>query len=482
MHLRYNLFTLAAVGGRVLILDGEPNLYIENMPNEWNNDQLMRIFGQYGNIIQSKISGNNAAFVRFETHSQALEAIDNLHGSQFDDNSHKPLSVRFAACQHKKAKESMNKSRRHGMYQDDNNFLSLSSSSLLSTKSSSNNYPSPSNSHRSNTSCLAPRMSSDSSSKGVPPSSPKGSNEHNLYIKKLPPTYNQLDLKSLFSKYGQISSATIINDSVGVAFVRYRNAKDAKLAIKELNGKQLFKHNKKIVVKYAYSDIDSPSIQIQQKQRNNHKQQYPFNSDTSHTKNPYKRSRDEANDESPEDHMKNDQGHGTSYRSALCYTYYDIKAFERKSQSHSDGYTDDDINGNDNYMEPTEDIESKNGFDVDDIKLKERKSRVEANIARLRQLINEKKKEKFQDVNIEMKDGKKRKDDIDGDAEMAMISGNEKTESIKPATQAEANPDLQPLGVVHHNNNLPMELHANVKLMNKQSLFLDCCQALAHYF
>ena len=142
--------SIAAVGRRVLSLDGEPtNLYIENMPNHWNNDQLMRIFGRFGNIIQSKISGNNVAFVRFETHKQALDAIDNMHGTIFDTNSNqnqnqntntsteqkdnhkysKPLSVRFATCQHKKAKDAMMKSR-HTQFKNHHHDSSCSSLSL----------------------------------------------------------------------------------------------------------------------------------------------------------------------------------------------------------------------------------------------------------------------------------------------------------------------------------------------------------------
>eukprot|EP01084_Bolivina_argentea_P167361 290473_1 len=183
--------SIAAVGRKnALFKSEEPtNLYIENMPNIWNNDILSSVFGKYGNIIQSKITGNNVAFVRFETHTQALNAINHLHKKN-------NMSVRFATCQHKENRKII----------DNNN----------------------------------------------------NNNNNNLYIKNLPLTYNQADLEKLFSQFGSISSATIINDTTkqGVAFVRFKYSENAKKAIKKLNGIKLIGCSKEIVVKYAHSDIN----------------------------------------------------------------------------------------------------------------------------------------------------------------------------------------------------------------------------------
>jgi RNA recognition motif-containing protein len=63
----------------------------------------------------------------------------------------------------------------------------------------------------------------------------------NIYVGNLPFSSNSGDLEQLFSQYGQVDSAAVINDretgrSRGFGFVEMANDDEARRAIEELNG------------------------------------------------------------------------------------------------------------------------------------------------------------------------------------------------------------------------------------------------------
>jgi RNA recognition motif-containing protein len=65
-----------------------------------------------------------------------------------------------------------------------------------------------------------------------------------LFVGSLPWATTSDDLKEMFSKVGEVVSATVISDkfsgrSKGFGFVEMANDKDADKAIEELNGKEL---------------------------------------------------------------------------------------------------------------------------------------------------------------------------------------------------------------------------------------------------
>ena len=168
------------------------------------------------------------AFVRFSNHEQALDAIHHLHGERVSGHpQQKRLTVRFATCQHKKG---WHHKREQPLGANPNYAMNGSKARRWS------------HGHHGHGLHLNLSLSA--------------SNDHNLYIKNLPKEYNQLSLERLFSEFGPISSATIINDSIGVAFVRYKKAEDARRAIKQLNGTKPPLFEKEIVVKFAHSDIE----------------------------------------------------------------------------------------------------------------------------------------------------------------------------------------------------------------------------------
>lgn len=76
----------------------------------------------------------------------------------------------------------------------------------------------------------------------------------NIYIANLHPGIQDDDLRTLFERYGEVSSAKIINDretgqSRGFGFVEMSNDEEAKTAIETLNGATW--EEKELVVKEA---------------------------------------------------------------------------------------------------------------------------------------------------------------------------------------------------------------------------------------
>ena len=76
----------------------------------------------------------------------------------------------------------------------------------------------------------------------------------NIYVGNLSYKVEESDLKQAFEEYGKVESVKIITDkysgkSKGFAFVDMNNDKEAKEAIKELNGREL--DNREIKVNEA---------------------------------------------------------------------------------------------------------------------------------------------------------------------------------------------------------------------------------------
>ncbi len=85
---------------------------------------------------------------------------------------------------------------------------------------------------------------------------PHGTPSPNLYIKGLPASINEDQLKSLFSPYGKIENYKILIDlqtgtSKGQAFVQFEQLDAAEYAISALNGYVFPGTAKGIVVRYA---------------------------------------------------------------------------------------------------------------------------------------------------------------------------------------------------------------------------------------
>ena len=69
------IYLSIALRRRSSLTDEPTNLYVKNIPNEWGIDKLKQVFSKYGSIRQSKVMGDGIAFVRYETHEQALNVL-----------------------------------------------------------------------------------------------------------------------------------------------------------------------------------------------------------------------------------------------------------------------------------------------------------------------------------------------------------------------------------------------------------------------
>ncbi|KAM7346606.1 sex lethal isoform 1-T1 [Cochliomyia hominivorax] len=80
----------------------DTNLYVTNLPRTITDDELEKIFGKYGNIVQKnilrdKLTGKprGVAFVRFNKREEAQEAISALN-NVIPEGASQPLTVRLA--------------------------------------------------------------------------------------------------------------------------------------------------------------------------------------------------------------------------------------------------------------------------------------------------------------------------------------------------------------------------------------------------
>lgn len=75
------------------------------------------------------------------------------------------------------------------------------------------------------------------------PSKSKDNTRNNIYVKNIPKTFTDEDLRQLFSKYGEITSAVVSKDDKGqgkgFGFVCFSNPLNAVQACKELKEKNL---------------------------------------------------------------------------------------------------------------------------------------------------------------------------------------------------------------------------------------------------
>lgn len=90
--------------------------------------------------------------------------------------------------------------------------------------------------------------------------------EKRLFVAGIPFSFNDVNLKDLFAKFGTVESATIITDrdtgrSKGFGFVEMSTAEEAQAAIKELNNSTV--EDRKIVVNLARPREERPRNDFQ---------------------------------------------------------------------------------------------------------------------------------------------------------------------------------------------------------------------------
>merc|ERR1712039_923431 len=75
------------------------NLYITGLPEDFTQEDIQKVFGKYGNIVQCKSLGPKygtvAALVRFASVDEATWVRDNMNG-RIPPGLKSPIEVRFA--------------------------------------------------------------------------------------------------------------------------------------------------------------------------------------------------------------------------------------------------------------------------------------------------------------------------------------------------------------------------------------------------
>jgi len=180
----------------------EANVYVGNLKTTVTKEQLEALFKRYGPVTECKILvdhetgvSKGCGFVTFENVNHAKDAIAGCSGAEIPEISQRPLTVKFAR-KHDKV--------HHGHYQ----------------------------------------MQRPPVQRFHPPAAhtaaPAEFTGYCLFVYNLPPETNHDFLRSLFNRFGTITSANVIFDYSGTCkgygFVNFANKEDAEKAIQEMNG------------------------------------------------------------------------------------------------------------------------------------------------------------------------------------------------------------------------------------------------------
>lgn len=168
------------------------NVYVKNLSESVTDDDLKKIFGEYGTITSAVVmrdaDGKSKCFgfVNFENPEDAAKAVESLNGKKIDDKE-------WYVGKAQKKSERENELRRRFEQ---------------SVKESVDKY------------------------QGV-----------NLYLKNLDDTINDEKLRELFSEFGSITSCKVMRDPNGISrgsgFVSFSTPEEASRALTEMNGKMI---------------------------------------------------------------------------------------------------------------------------------------------------------------------------------------------------------------------------------------------------
>lgn len=159
------------------------NLIVNYLPQQMTDEDFEELFKPFGKMKSCKIVRNRNTgysygfgFVDYETHEQALKAIDELNGHEVDT---KKIKVAFARPAGQDIKQA------------------------------------------------------------------------NLYVKNVPSSWSQEDVRKVFEPYGSIIQVRVLGNDRGVAFVLFDLRKQAQDALDALNGKQVDGCESPFEIKFA---------------------------------------------------------------------------------------------------------------------------------------------------------------------------------------------------------------------------------------
>jgi len=208
----------------------EANVYIGNLKPSVTKEQLEELFKRFGTVVECKIlmdheSGQSkgCGFVKFENVNHAKDAINGLSGMNLPELCLRPLTVKFARKHEKTHHTHYGGGMQH---QPAPRFRGGAGASAAAA---------------------APRSSAPVEYSGFC-----------LFVYNLPPETNNDTLRTLFHRFGNITSANVMVDYSGscrgFGFVNFEKKEEADKAISEMNG--FIMKNRSLVVSYKSDKTD----------------------------------------------------------------------------------------------------------------------------------------------------------------------------------------------------------------------------------
>ena len=217
------------------------NLYIRNLPKAAREDEVRRVFCEYGDIVQVRVLTEPASgmskgvgFVLYSTHEQAEHAIKMLDGKTPPGYA-QSLNVKFAEDNKSQARinPSVDANAAFGMAGIAGGFDGCSGNTEEFVRF---NGGGPLKSQFRN--LFNPLTAGIPSSSGVLPVEKPG---YVLFVYNIGPDADEYAIWQLFSPFGQVQKVNVIKDfqkkqGKGYGFVMMLNYEDAVNAIQNLNG------------------------------------------------------------------------------------------------------------------------------------------------------------------------------------------------------------------------------------------------------
>lgn len=261
------------------------NIYVKNIPSNYTETELDKLFEPYGKIVTSKVlvdlqtmQSKNVGFVLFETKVEADKAITELNGKTCPGSSN-VLHLKYADDSTKKAAKavlphvspqpSVLSPQGNGFQPGPGPVRNQSGNRFrfnpMAREPESSGYygnqpPNPMHGNMSGPDHFGSGMTSPLPRSGMTSpitELPQGPGPYSLFVYNIGDDAEDRELWALFSPFGTVQKCTVMTDphtktSRGYGFVDFANVVEAANAIKNLNGffykgKQLnvsFKHRK----------------------------------------------------------------------------------------------------------------------------------------------------------------------------------------------------------------------------------------------
>jgi len=175
------------------------NLYIKNMPEDWDEEKLAAQFGDFGTITSSCVmsdpKGRKFAFINYEKPEEAAAAVEAMHDKDFRSEEEKASATEEDGYEKLYVQRAMSKSERQAQYRE------MRQQETGSTTKSA---------------------------QGV-----------NLYVKNLDEMTDDASLRGLFEPFGTITSVAAMKDDrgkcKGFGFVCFSSPDEATKAVTEMH-------------------------------------------------------------------------------------------------------------------------------------------------------------------------------------------------------------------------------------------------------